>query len=208
MKTDFIYRQFAWFYDLTFKHLLKGGHVETGRELEAGRCLRVAELGFGPGHSFPYYPDGTELYGIDVSAEMIEMARKRAGKFPNLKPCLEVMDAMNTSFPDDFFDVVISFSVITVVDRPESLLKEALRICKPGGKIFIIGRMKREGLLDTINQKLTSRLTMLLFGYRTTLDQKVYDSIAGEVKILERRRVNRIGPISLSDMMILQKNEA
>lgn len=207
MKTDFIYRQFAWFYDLTFKYLLEGGHKETARELSEGQCLKVAELGVGPGHSLPYYPDGTELYGIDVSSEMIKLARKKAGRYPNLKPVLEVMDATNTSFPENFFDVVISFSVITVVDKPESLLKEALRICKPGGKIYIIGRMKRQGLVDKFHQKVTSRITMFLFGYRTTLDQKVYDTIARDVTIIERRLVNYIGPIALSDMMILRKNE-
>lgn len=207
MKTDFIYRQFAWFYDLTFKYLLEGGHKETARELSEGQCLKVAELGVGPGHSLPYYPDGTELYGIDVSSEMIKLARKKAGRYPNLKPVLEVMDATNTSFPENFFDVVISFSVITVVDKPESLLKEALRICKPGGKIYIIGRMKRQGLVDKFHQKVTSRITMFLFGYRTTLDQKVYETIARDVTIIERRLVNYIGPIALSDMMILRKNE-
>ena len=207
MKTDFIFRQFAWFYDLTFKYLLEGGHKETARELSEGQCLKVAELGVGPGHSLPYYPDGTELYGIDVSSEMIEMARKRAGKYPNLKPFLEVMDATNTSFPENFFDVVVSFSVITVVDKPESLLKEALRICKPGGKIYIIGRMKRQGVVDKFHQRFTNRITMFLFGYRTTLDQKVYEAISREATIIERRLVNQIGPIALSDMMILRKNE-
>jgi len=208
MKTDFIYRQFAWLYDLTFKHLLRGGHEETARELEESRFLRVAELGVGPGNSFPYYPDGTELYGVDVSSEMIELARKKAARYPGLSPRLEVMDATNTTYPDDFFDAVISFSVITVVDHPENLLREALRICKPGGKIFIIGRMKRRGLVDKFHQKVTSRLTLALFGFRTTLDQKIYEVLEPDVTILERRLVNFIGPVALSDMMILQKNEA
>ncbi len=207
MKTDFIFRQFAWFYDLTFKYLLEGGHRKIIDMMEESSSLKVAELGVGPGHSLPYYPDGTELYGIDVSSEMIEMARKRAGKYPNLKPFLEVMDATNTSFPENFFDVVVSFSVITVVDKPESLLKEALRICKPGGKIYIIGRMKRQGVVDKFHQRFTNRITMFLFGYRTTLDQKVYEAISREATIIERRLVNQIGPIALSDMMILRKNE-
>ncbi|MFH1965233.1 MAG: class I SAM-dependent methyltransferase [Acidobacteriota bacterium] len=207
MKTDYIFRQLAWFYDLTFRYPLKGGHRETARELRECGSLKVAELGVGPGHSLPYYPDGTELYGVDVSSEMIKMARKRAGKYPNLKPRLEVMDATNTSFPENFFDVVISFSVITVVDQPESLLKEALRICKPGGKIFIVGRMKRQGLADKFHQKIMSPVTLLLFGYRTTLDQKIYEVISRDVTILERRLVNYIGPVALSDMMILRKNE-
>ena len=172
MKTDFIFRQFAWFYDLTFKYLLEGGHKETARELSEGQCLKVAELGVGPGHSLPYYPDGTELYGIDVSSEMIEMARKRAGKYPNLKPFLEVMDATNTSFPENFFDVVVSFSVITVVDKPESLLKEALRICKPGGKIYIIGRMKRQGVVDKFHQRFTNRITMFLLAIEPLLTKR------------------------------------
>jgi hypothetical protein len=67
--------------------------------------------------------------------------------------------------------------------------------------------MKRQGLIDKFHQKVTSRITMFLFGYRTTLDQKVYESIAHDVTIIERRLVNYIGPIALSDMMILRKNE-
>lgn len=210
MKTDIIYRQLAWFYDLTFKVLLEEGHIKTQEKLQSEKTgkqvLKVAELGIGPGHSFPHYPSGTELWGIDVSEDMVKMAQKRASDYPNIDFHLSVMDAMNTTLPSESFDMVISFSVITVVDSPEKLLQEACRLCRPGGKIIIVGRLKRPGVFDLLWRNVTNRLTLFLFGFKMTLDEKVYDAIASQVKIVEHRKINHVGPFALSDMMVLEKS--
>jgi len=206
MKTDFIYRQLAWLYDYPFGVLLREGHEVVGKELPQTQGLKVAELGIGPGHSLAYYPPGTELSGIDISPNMIAKAKERLAELPHLKADLQVMDATATNLPDNAYDVVVSFSVITVVDHPEKLLQEAVRICKPGGKIFIIGRLKRPGLSDWLWRKATHRLSLFLFGFGTTMDASVYDAIISKVDFLSRKQVNHVGPFfTLSDVMILQK---
>ena len=206
MKTDFIYRQLAWLYDYPFGVLLREGHVVVGKEIQKEKGLKIAELGIGPGHSLAYYPEGTELSAIDISPEMIAKAKERLAEMPHLKAELQVMDATKTNLPDNAYDIVVSFSVITVVDRPQDLLKEAVRICKPGGRIFIIGRLRRPGFGDVVFRKLSNRISLFLFGFGTTMDKKVYDAIARQVQVIKRIPVNHVGAYPLSDMMILRKN--
>lgn len=207
MKTDFIYRQLAWLYDYPGGVLLREGHLKVAEAIKAEHGMRVVELGIGPGHSLVYYPPGTDLTGIDISPNMIAKAKERLAALPHLNARLEVMDATHTNLPDDSFDLVVSFSVITVVDHPEKLLKEAVRLCKPGGKIIIVGRLKRPGLGDWIWQKLSNRVSLLLFGFGTNMDASVYDSILSKVDILSREQVNHVGPFTLSDLMTLKKRE-
>lgn len=207
MKTDFIYRQFAWLYDYPFGVLLKEGHVLASSEIRRSGAIKIAELGIGPGHSLAYYPTGTELTGIDLSDQMVNKARERLKEMPGITAELAVMDATNTTLPDNTYDLVTSFSVITVVDDPAALLKEAVRICKPGGTILIVGRLERPGVFDRVWRTATHRLSLFLFGFATTMKPDVYDSIADEVKILRREQVNHVGPwFTLSDIMILEKN--
>lgn len=205
MKTNYIYRQLAWLYDYPGGLLLKEGHLKVAEAIKADHGMKVVELGIGPGHSLAYYPPGTELTAIDISPNMIAKAKERLANLPHLKAHLEVMDATQTNLPDNAFDLVVSFSVITVVDHPEQLLKEAVRLCKPGGKIIIVGRLQRPGLGDWVWQKLTHRLSLLLFGFGTRMKASVYDSILSKVEIISREQVNRVGPITLSDIMVLKK---
>lgn len=211
MKTDFIYNQLAWLYDIPFGLSLKEGHEVAAKEIQAQqtRCqhhIKVAELGVGPGHSLAFYPEGTELTGIDLSETMVKKANERLANLPHISGSIRVMDATETDLPDNSFDLVTSFSVITVVHHPEKLIREAVRICKPGGRILIVGRLKRRGLFDLIFRNLTDQLTQVTLGFGTKLDQKIYDTVAGQVKFIERKPVNHMGPwFSLSDMMILEK---
>lgn len=206
MKTDFIYRQLAWLYDYPGGVLLRGGHVVVGKELEQKPGLKIAELGIGPGHSLAYYPKGTELTAIDISPEMIAKAKERLAELPEITAELSVMDATKTTLPDNAYDVVVSFSVITVVDRPEDLLREAVRICKPGGLIYVVGRLARPGISDTIFRTLSHRVSLFLFGFGTKMHKNVYNVIARHVEIVKRIPVNHVGKYALSDLMILRKN--
>jgi len=211
MKNEFIYNQLSWLYDVPFGLTLREGHEIAAQEIEAAqaRCqgeFKVAELGVGPGHSLPFYPEGTHLTGIDLSESMVKKANERLHNFPKISGEIKMMDATETDLPDNTYDLVTSFSVITVVNQPEKLLKEAVRICKPGGRILIVGRLQRRGLFDLIFRNLTDQLTQHTLGFGTKLNQNVYDAIAGQVKFIERKPVNHIGPFfSLSDMMILEK---
>jgi len=48
------------------------------------------------------------------------------------------MDGKSLLFYDEEFDYVVLSHVIAVVDDPEQLLKEVLRVLKPNGQVFIL----------------------------------------------------------------------
>jgi len=77
-------------------------------------------------------------YGIDPSAEGIELARKKA-KRSGLKAVFEVGLVEKIAFPEANFDLVINRLVIHHLpdDLKRQGLKEILRVLKPGGKLFI-----------------------------------------------------------------------
>lgn len=94
------------------------------------------EVGIGTGKNIPYYPDGTVLTGIDISEKMINIARKRADKSPEIR--LLVMDAENMLFNDNTFDTVVSTCVFCSVPDPVQGLREIKRVCRKDGKLLML----------------------------------------------------------------------
>ncbi len=104
---------------------------------------RVLEVGVGTGMSLPLYPADARITGVDLSAEMLAKARERVRErgLQNVEDLLE-MDATHLTFPDNSFDVVIAMYIISVVDQPEQVAQEMLRVCKPGGRLLIVNHFE------------------------------------------------------------------
>lgn len=80
----------------------------------------------------------TEVYGVDFSEQMLEMARKRQSR--NKVQNIEFLQqkAEHLMFRDGFFDcVVISFGLRDVGDC-EEVLQEAFRVLRPGGSLYCL----------------------------------------------------------------------
>lgn len=102
---------------------------------------RVLEIGIGTGKNLGLYDPAItqELVGIDLSPRMLAKAR--------LKPCrvpvtLLEMDAQRMTFPDASFDTVLATCVFCTVPDPVLGLREARRVCKPGGRIMLLEHMR------------------------------------------------------------------
>jgi ubiquinone/menaquinone biosynthesis C-methylase UbiE len=94
------------------------------------------EIGCGPGRLMrPLAQYFTEIHGVDVSDEMIKLAKERLRNTPNAHP--QVTSGSDLSqFPDDKFDFVYSFAVFQHIPSREVIfnyLREARRVLKPGG---------------------------------------------------------------------------
>ena len=79
-----------------------------------------------------------EVFGVDFSEQMLEMARKRQSrnKVRNVEFLLQ--QAEHLMFRDEFFDcVVISFGLRDVSDC-EEVLREVYRVLRPGGTIYCL----------------------------------------------------------------------
>lgn len=104
----------------------------------------VLEIGVGTGKNIPYYPDDIELTGIDLSPKMLERAKSLLEKHKKTQVRLKEMDAQQMDFPDNSFDEVVATFVFCSVPDPVLGLREALRVCKPGGKLHLLEHMRAE----------------------------------------------------------------
>jgi ubiquinone/menaquinone biosynthesis C-methylase UbiE len=97
---------------------------------------RVLDIGCGPGNVTKYMAEkGYEAEGIDLSSEMIKIARS---KVPDLK--FTEMDMRKLTYhPDSFDGLLVSYSLIHVpsVDADKTIAGFK-RIVKPGGFIQIL----------------------------------------------------------------------
>ena len=75
--------------------------------------------------------------GIDITPKMIEQARERqkAGKLGNLE--WQVGDVLPLPFADDQFSVVLTRYSFHHFLQPALVLREMIRVCRPGGRVLI-----------------------------------------------------------------------
>ena len=92
---------------------------------------RILDVGCAVGYGAARLAEvAAEVQGIDLYAEGILYAQRRYAK----ENChFQVADACATPFPDDSFDLVVSFEVIEHVDDPEAFVRSIRRMVKPGG---------------------------------------------------------------------------
>jgi phosphatidylethanolamine/phosphatidyl-N-methylethanolamine N-methyltransferase len=139
------YRLFSGSYDLLFGPLFHPGRKEAVRIANDRPAQRILEVGVGTGLSLPHFRKDARVTGIDVSAEMLEKARRRAER-RKLKQveALLLMDAEQTSFEDNAFDAVLALYVASVVPDPARFAAEMRRVCQPGGTIVIVNHFTSE----------------------------------------------------------------
>lgn len=131
---------------------------------------KILEVGIGTGKNMPFYPEGAEICGIDLSDSMLAQARKRAGR-ESVAVALREMDVQALDFPDDSFDAAVGTFVFCSVPDPVQGMKELARVVKPGGQIILLEHVRLDAplagwLMDFINP-LVSRLVGANINRRT-----------------------------------------
>jgi SAM-dependent methyltransferase len=100
------------------------------------RGKTVLDLGCGSGESLvPLATRGALVIGIDVSSDLIQLARKRLSGY-GLPATLQGGSAYATGLPDESVDVVFSMALLHHLDLPAAR-SEIHRILRPGG-LFIL----------------------------------------------------------------------
>lgn len=98
-----------------------------------GRNHRVLEVGGGMGRMAVPLSLRHQVTLTDLSPQMLEQARRYAGR--NLE--LRVADARSLPFDDSSFDDVVCIDVIPHLPDPAAALKEAHRVLHPGGRLIV-----------------------------------------------------------------------
>jgi phosphatidylethanolamine/phosphatidyl-N-methylethanolamine N-methyltransferase len=133
-----VYDLYAPLYDSLFGAVLAPGRRALARQVQQVVPQRLLEVGVGTGLMLPHYPKDTAFVGVDLSAGMLERARRRADALPGRDITLHVMDAEHMDFPDDSFDCVTLPYVLSVTAQPDRLVAEARRVCRSGGTILLL----------------------------------------------------------------------
>ena len=121
----------------TAAEVIKGLEWELRRVPQAQRAnWRALEIGCGPGRLMrPMSAHFAELHGVDVSDDMIALAKDKLREVSNAHP--HSTDGASLSlFEDDFFDFVYSYAVFQHIpsrEVVEQYFHEIRRVLKPGG---------------------------------------------------------------------------
>src|SRR5581483_3392592 len=99
------------------------------------RSMRALEIGCGPGRLLkPLSRHFAEIHGIDVSDEMIRLARERLRDTPNAR-VEATSGATLAPFADNSLDFIYSYAVFQHIpsrDVVVSYMREVARVLKPG----------------------------------------------------------------------------
>lgn len=78
-----------------------------------------------------------KVIGIDMTKEMIKMARQNAEKYGYKNVEFRLGEIENLPVEDNSVDVIISNCVINLSPDKEKVFREAKRVLKPTGKMFV-----------------------------------------------------------------------
>jgi ubiquinone/menaquinone biosynthesis C-methylase UbiE len=107
------------------------------RSWVCGRATgRTLEVGIGTGLNLPHYPPGIDLVGVELSPQMLDIARRRAAE-AGMHPDLREGTAAALDFPDDSFDTVISTLALCSIADDAGAVREMIRVLRPGGALIL-----------------------------------------------------------------------
>lgn len=108
---------------------------------------RVLEVAVGTGKNFYHYPPDCRITAVDVSREMLNIARERAAKI-FMDTSFSLADAEALPFADHCFDTVVSSLSACTFLNPAAAFAEMARVCRMDGKILLLehGRSDRDWL--------------------------------------------------------------
>jgi phosphatidylethanolamine/phosphatidyl-N-methylethanolamine N-methyltransferase len=164
-----VYEKLASTYDLFFGPTLHPGRLVARDRMGIRPGDHVLEVGVGTGINASLYPSNCQITGIDLSASMLDKARKKVTREGLRNVRLLEMDAAKTTFADDTFDIVYAPYLISVVPDPVTVAREMRRICKPGGKIIILNHFRSANPILSRVERSISPLTVHI-GFKSDLD--------------------------------------
>lgn len=141
------YDRFARWYDCVEGVPEVLGLRRLRRRLLLQASGRVLEVAVGTGKNLRFYPRGCRITALDVSSDMLRIARKRAAKL-SLNVAFVLADGEALPFPDESFDTVTSTLTTCTFPHPAVAIREMGRVCRRAGKILLLehGRSNREWL--------------------------------------------------------------
>ena len=149
---DYIYEQFRPYQQLQAEvlELVTAGVPATTLK----RDVHVLDIGCGPGNfTFVLAEAGFNAIGLESYAALVEVARekRRAKRLANLTFRHGDL-ADGAGIREASFDELVSIHSLYVHPEPETLLKEAYRILKPGGHAIFVNHTRQVAQWSTFHE--------------------------------------------------------
>src|SRR5699024_6002799 len=88
-------------------------------------------------YNYRFYNRNIELTGLDLSKEMLDIARNVAKDYP-FKTTLVQEDVESVVFNPNSFDTIVSSASLCAYQDPVQVLNHFQKWCKPEGKILLL----------------------------------------------------------------------
>lgn len=107
--------------------------------LPVGGVHTLLDIGTGTGRMLEIFgPRVERAIGIDLSREMLAVARANLER-ADLRNCsVRQADMYNVPLPGDSFDAILIHQVLHYAERPGEVVAEAARLLRPGGRVVIV----------------------------------------------------------------------
>src|SRR5437870_12212793 len=123
--------------------------------------LKVLDLGCGDGTTaLPEAKLGADVLGIDIARNLVEAGNRRAAEHDLTNVKFQEGDASNLEqVPDKSFDLVVSIFGAMFAPKPFEVVKEMVRVTRPGGRIVMGNWIPNDPTLVAQILKISSNYT-------------------------------------------------
>ncbi|MCX5495424.1 class I SAM-dependent methyltransferase [Kaistia dalseonensis] len=195
------YARWAPVYDWVFGYVFDSGRRAAVAFLNELPPSHLLECGVGTGISLPHYKTDHRITGIDLSPDMLDVARERVRKdrLTNIV-ALEEADAGDLSAADASFDASVAMFVLTVVPDPQAVMSELARVTKPGGAVVLVSHFAdQKGWRKWFGEKMAPLSSSLGWHMDFSVDRILGRS---DLRLVDRRR---IGPIGFFTLLVFER---
>jgi ubiquinone/menaquinone biosynthesis C-methylase UbiE len=148
----------------------------------------VLEIAVGSGRNLPFYPDGISLTAIELSPEMLAIARARAERIGS-EADLRLGDAERLDFEDESFDTVVCTLALCTIPDPARAVAEAKRVLRPGGRFVALEHVRSPAVAVRAVQRMLDPLSVRFQADHLLREPLEYLQAVGfEVQQLERSK--------------------
>jgi ubiquinone/menaquinone biosynthesis C-methylase UbiE len=137
------YRRWAPIYDATVNRIFTSGRRRALELLALQSGEKVLIPGVGTGADLPYLPGGVDAVGIDLSPNMLAIARLKIDRCPASVHLIQG-DAQTLLVEAESFDTVILNLILSVVPDGKACLQSASSALKRGGRLVIFDKFLPE----------------------------------------------------------------
>jgi phosphatidylethanolamine/phosphatidyl-N-methylethanolamine N-methyltransferase len=196
-----IYERIGGLYDASLGFWSREIRRQAAGALDLRENERLLIVGVGTGMELEHLPAWVRGVGVDLSAGMLERARRRREELGMHGLDLRMMDARTLDFPDDSFDAVYLPLILTVVEEGARVFAEAARVAAPGGRLVVADRFWPEGRA----RPTVARAASWILGHFAMRFDRRLSEIRSGAPSLEIEDYRRVTPGAFFHLVTLRK---